>query len=156
MIYDIQILSVKLPKVTFRVSCSKGTYIRSLCQDIGNALGCGGAMGRLRRIKAAGFTIEDAYTLEAVEKARDENRLQELIHPVDEVYIEYPKAVAKLEADILLQNGNAIKSKFVVCEKQAPLVRMYRHQGDFVGIFSYNEGTKEYRPMKMFFSKNEE
>ncbi|MBE5900632.1 MAG: tRNA pseudouridine(55) synthase TruB [Lachnospiraceae bacterium] len=155
-IYSIDILSMELPKVIIRVACSKGTYIRTLCQDIGDKLGCGGAMGSLRRIRAAGFTLEHAITLTELQKAKDAGHLTDYLHPVEEVYSVYPRVTAKSIADKLLQNGNVVPAGWM--EKPAStvqMVRMYNHQGDFIGIFSYKEETKEYRPVKMFYCKNE-
>ena len=68
-IYSIEILSVCLPEVKMRVHCSKGTYIRTLCQDIGEALGCGGCMRELVRTRVSCFSIEEAQTLAEIEKA---------------------------------------------------------------------------------------
>ncbi len=65
-IYSLQMTSIRWPEVNFKVTCSKGTYIRSLCTDIGRALGCGGCLARLRRIKTGPFTISDAITLETL------------------------------------------------------------------------------------------
>lgn len=155
-IYAIEILSMELPRVRMRVSCSKGTYIRTLCQDIGEKLGCGGAMGVLRRVRAAGFTLEHAVTLAQLQNAKDAGHLTDYLYPVEKVYSIYPRVTAMSAADKLLQNGNAVPERWM--EKPASTaqaVRMYNHQGDFIGIFSYRKETKEYRPVKMFYCKNE-
>ena len=68
-----------------RVRCSKGTYIRTLCHDIGQALGCGGCMSSLRRTMAAGFTLEDAVTLEDVQEQGEA-----LLRPLDSLFAQYP------------------------------------------------------------------
>ena len=68
-----------------RVRCSKGTYVRTLCHDIGQALGCGGCMSALRRTMAAGFTLEQAVTLEEVQE-----RGETLLLPVDRFFEKYP------------------------------------------------------------------
>ena len=70
-------------KVTLRVRCSKGTYIRSLLRDMGEFLGCGACMESLVRTQAGAFSVETALTLAEVERARDEERLQEIILPID-------------------------------------------------------------------------
>ena len=71
-ILDIQILEIDLPKVRMEVSCSKGTYIRTLCHDIGEKLGCGGCMESLIRTRVSTFRIEDAKTLDEIETLKQE------------------------------------------------------------------------------------
>ena len=78
-IMDINIEKIELPRVTMTVTCSKGTYIRTLCHDIGQKLGCGAAMESLIRTRVGRFKIEDAITLEQLEKFRDEDRLEEVV-----------------------------------------------------------------------------
>lgn len=78
-IMDIDIAKIELPRVTMTVTCSKGTYIRTLCHDIGQKLGCGAAMESLIRTRVGRFKIEDAITLEQLEKFRDEDRLEEVV-----------------------------------------------------------------------------
>ena len=77
-IHEIEILDCSLPVVKLRVACSKGTYIRTLCADIGARLGCGGTMQSLRRTAAGRFRLEDAVTLERVQEKKDQGRLKEL------------------------------------------------------------------------------
>ena len=76
-ILDIQILEIDLPKVRMEVSCSKGTYIRTLCHDIGEKLGCGGCMESLIRTRVSTFRIEDAKTLDEIETLKQEGKLAE-------------------------------------------------------------------------------
>ena len=73
-----------------RIHCSKGTYVRTLCHDIGQALGCGGCMSSLRRVKAAGFTLADRVTLEAVQAAVDRGEGESLLLPVDLCFPDRP------------------------------------------------------------------
>ena len=81
-ILDIQILEIDLPKVRMEVSCSKGTYIRTLCHDIGEKLGCGGCMESLIRTRVSTFRIEDAKTLDEIEALKQEGKLAELLVPM--------------------------------------------------------------------------
>ena len=78
-----------------RIHCSKGTYVRTLCHDIGQALGCGGCMSSLQRIKAAGFTLADSVTLEAVQEAVDRGEGESLLLPVDCCFAGLPVLVLK-------------------------------------------------------------
>lgn len=78
-IMDIGIDDMSLPRVTMTVTCSKGTYIRTLCHDIGQKLGCGAAMESLIRTRVGRFKIEDAVTLDDLQKLADEDRLEEVV-----------------------------------------------------------------------------
>ena len=89
-IAEIEILDVALPVVKMRVACSKGTYIRTLCADIGEKLGCGGTMQSLVRTRVGNFALDESVTLEQLEKLRDEERLEEVLLPVDRVFAECP------------------------------------------------------------------
>ena len=106
-ILDIQIGQVDLPRVTFSVTCSKGTYIRTLCYDIGRKLGCGGCMESLLRTRVDRFKLEDSLTLSQIEKLRDEGRVEEYVVPVEGVFLGLPALVTKPgEGDKLVHNGN--------------------------------------------------
>ena len=76
VIYEIRIKDISLPRVRMEVSCSKGTYIRTLCHDIGEKLGCGGCMEELTRTKVSRFTLEDSYTLEEVRQKKEREHFQ--------------------------------------------------------------------------------
>ncbi len=95
-----------------RVVCSKGTYVRTLCHDIGQALGCGGCMSALRRVKAAGFTLEDSVTLEAVQAAVDRGEGEFLLLPVDACFAGVPVLVLKTAgAEKKIRNGAALSAR---------------------------------------------
>ena len=91
------------------VVCSKGTYIRTLCNDIGDTLGCGGCMSSLRRVKAGAFSIEKAHTIEEIQAAADNGGLDEIIIPVDRLFSAYPELTVRDTAEKKLRNGNVIK-----------------------------------------------
>lgn len=90
-----------------RVRCSKGTYIRTLCHDIGQALGCGGCMSALRRTEAAGFTLRDAVTLEEVQAAADRGEAEGLLMPVDAYFRDYPALTIGEREEKAARNGAA-------------------------------------------------
>lgn len=92
-----------------RVACSKGTYVRTLCHDIGQALGCGGCMSSLQRVKAAGFTLADSVTLETVQEAVDRGEGESLLLPVDCCFAGLPVLVLKTAgAEKKIRNGAAL------------------------------------------------
>ena len=148
-IYDISIEDITLPLVTFTISCSKGTYIRTLCDDIGRKLGCGGCMESLEIIKAAGFSVENALTLSDIERIRDEGDLDSIILAIDEALVEYPKVVADEECTKILQNGGKVSADdLTLTDLNAEMVRMYMADDTFVGI--YERVGDVYKPNKMF------
>ena len=94
------------------VECSMGTYIRTLCADIGKKLGCGGAMHSLCRLESGAFSLDDAYTLEALEVMTPEERIA-LLRPVEEVFSEYEALRLPHFYEKLLKNGCEIYQKKV-------------------------------------------
>ncbi len=156
-IRSIRVLSMALPLVTMEVRCSKGTYIRTLCHDIGERAGCGGCMDRLVRRQTAGFKAEDAWRLEeiaAVMNGTDAlgRTREQLFLPVDEALLHYPKAVAQRGMEKSLQNGAPLPIERIDgdADAAAGLCRMYDADGRFVGLFRYDAKRKAYRPEKMF------
>ena len=93
--HEIEILEVKLPLIRFTVTCSKGTYIRTLCHDIGEKLGCGGCMESLLRTRVGSFTLSDCLTLSQVEASVEEGTISEKICSVDEALKEYPRLICR-------------------------------------------------------------
>lgn len=108
-IYGIRILEIDLPRVRMEVHCSKGTYIRTLCHDIGARLGCGGCMETLLRTKVSSFTLEESVRLSDVEEYKSQGRLRELVLPVDEMFASLRGFFVRPEFVSLAYNGNALK-----------------------------------------------
>ena len=105
-IHALELLEASGPAdYRLRVRCSKGTYVRTLCHDIGAALGCGGCMGALRRTMAAGFSLADAVTLEAVQAAAGRGEAEGLLLPVDAYFAGRPDLLLKPVAEKKLRNG---------------------------------------------------
>lgn len=156
-IFSIEILSVKLPEVTIRVHCSKGTYIRTLCNDIGEKAGCFGCMKSLIRTRAGEFRMEDAIKLGELEKlvrnTKEQAGAMDFVRGVDSVFRHYPEAFAGETAEKLLNNGNRIPKELVKNMSdglKVPAVRMYNAQEMFVGIYSYQMETEDFKPVKIF------
>ena len=84
-IIDITITKIDLPRVSFHVTCSKGTYVRTLCYDIGKDLGVGACMEKLTRTRVERFDIKDSISLSQIEEIRDQGVLEQYITPVDEI-----------------------------------------------------------------------
>ncbi len=106
---SIKITDVSLPLVTFTADCSKGTYIRSLCRDAGEALGCGAAMEALLRTRSGRFTLPECLTLSEIRKREQEGTLKETVLPPDALFSDCPAYRSKdLKTDQLIRNGNRL------------------------------------------------
>ena len=148
--YEIEIKKIELPYVRFSVTCSKGTYIRTLCHDIGQKLGCGGCMEELLRTRSGNFVWEDSMTLAQVEEAVRNGTIGDRVISIGQVLKDYPEIFCTREGDRLLENGNALAERFVRGEHKEGWVRMCDSQGGFKGIYQWDEVKKRYQPQKMF------
>ena len=104
-ISKIEILGGSGRDYTLRVACSKGTYIRTLCHDIGADLGCGGAMSSLRRTRAGTFTLEQARTLDEILDSISNDSIENMLIPVDSVFSEYPAITLNAAQTLKCKNG---------------------------------------------------
>lgn len=159
-IYDIEILNIDLPRVTMRVHCGKGTYIRTLISDIGKKLGCGAAMEKLTRVAVADFKIEDALTLSRVEELVREGEIEKYLVSPDAVFSDCDSIVIPERFNKIIDNGNVINEEilklltgksmrdFKACEK----FRIYDETGNFRAVYEYSEAKKSLKPYKMFIS----
>lgn len=151
-ILDIQITDISLPKVTFRVKCSKGTYIRTLCKDIGEKLGCGACMEELKRTQVGIFNIDKALTLSQIEQLVKDNRIDEIVYDIDEMFGNLSKFVIDEKYNKYLYNGNTLKKEWVLdSDNIEDRIRIYDYLGKFYGIYKYDKMRKEYKPEKIFY-----
>lgn len=166
-IHSIDIISMDLPYVTFKVSCGKGTYIRSLCRDIGEKLGCGGLMSQLVRnsVNAAEtgkvFTKEEALTLDRIEELVNTNQINDYILPIDSMFPKLSKVCVTRDGEKKLLNGNILfKEEFskdedgfssVVTEgKFESRILVYDANKQFTAIYQYNDELQGFKAEKMF------
>ncbi len=143
-----------LPIFRIRLVCSKGTYVRTLCHDIGEKLGCGAVMSSLVRTKTGGFTLDDAYTLEELEKLRDEGRLSDAVMPVDACFSGYPALMVKESERKYLENGNELTASMLQ-DRMGSLAsetvfRVYDADGVFYGVYLVQKDGRALKPWKMF------
>ncbi len=152
-VHKLEIVSMELPKVIIRVGCSKGTYIRTLCEDIGLKLGCGGAMNSLKRTRVGEFYLKDALTLSQLQELKDAGQLAVCVREVDDVFADCPALHVKADCRKLIDNGNALYPNQFAQEKAYPQgrwVRVYNDENDFCGIYAYEKAERRYKPVKMF------
>lgn len=130
-IYEIQITNINIPYVSFTVKCSKGTYIRSLCYDIGNKLKCGAVMWQLERIATGNFTKENAVLL----KDLSHENIRNFLIPMDEALHMYDKVYLNNTLEKLLLNGVCIKDQRLLPKlKTDTLYRVYLENNKFIGL----------------------
>lgn len=155
-IEEIEILDMSLPLVKFWVVCSKGTYIRTLCHDIGERLGVGGAMEMLLRSRVGIFRMEDALTLGQIEKLRDEDRITDVLVKSDDVFRDCQAVCVSAAGEKPVRNGNVLTPGHLAGEYQlrpGEWVRIYDAAEHFYGIYEYQQ-EKLLRPVKMFLSES--
>ena len=151
-ILAIEVNEVSLPRVTITVSCSKGTYIRTLCHDIGQMLGCGSCMESLLRTRVDRFRLEESLKLSEIEALRDEGTIGQYVIPVEDILIGYPVLLIRETADKLVHNGNPFYPEHVQGEAgpYCGWVRVCDSGKRFIGIYEYDSEKKRYQPRKMF------
>ena len=149
-IYEIEIESICLPVVTMKVTCSKGTYIRSLCRDVGQKLGTGAVMTGLVREKSAGFTLSDSRSLKELEQLKEEGRLNEAVLPMDSLLSGFPALDISPEGEKRLRNGNPLLKEDVGTDElsDGQIYRIYL-SGQLAALYSWDENKKQLRNKKM-------
>ncbi len=152
---------------TMEVRCSKGTYIRTLCNDIGQRLGCGGAMAHLTRTAVGSFHLDTAITLGQLEKLRDEDRVDDVVVPVEDFFKDLDSVHILKNSRRLIENGNPFTLKDIAdteptkaqdSQKKEAMysdgtrVRVYDEDGVFFGVYKYNDKLRNFRVDKNFYT----
>ncbi len=152
---------------TMEVKCSKGTYIRTLCNDIGEALGCGAAMEHLTRTAVGSFHLDTALTLDQIEEKRDAGTVDEIVVSTESLFRDLDYCIVKDSYRKMLENGNGFKTKDLV--SQAPSdeqdfvepeklyadgirVRVYSEDKTFFGIYKYDGRCEQFKVEKFFYT----
>ncbi len=153
-INSIENIKINLPDITFDVRCSKGTYIRSLCRDIGRSLKSLATLKSLSRLDVNGYTIDDALTLSEVARLKEEGNLDDKVISIEEILKMYDKLTVKDEFVKFLKNGNKLSNKMLEAHprhKDGELLRVYG-ENEFLAIYKYMADEKIYKPYKMFLN----
>lgn len=151
----IKILGIDLPEVRFQVGCSKGTYIRTLCADIGEKLRCGAAMAGLIRTRVGNFKIEDSIKLSKVEELIQLGTYRDHVITPDRIFLEYEGAAVKSEAENALLNGNKLYPRqldFDSCTffADGDMLRVYNRKREFRAVYTFVKNEGVFKPFKMF------
>ena len=140
-IHELTLLGMDGADIRLRVRCSKGTYIRTLCKDIGETLGCGGTMAQLRRIQAGEYTAEEAVPLETLLMAE---KPEQYLRPVDSMFRQYPAVTLTVNQEKRCRNGNAFSIKL-----PEGTYRVYSGSGEFLMLARVESGVMS--TIKSFF-----
>ena len=141
-IFDLTFLGFENGAIRLRVHCSKGTYIRTLCKDIGEALGCGGCMEALRRVSAGEYTIRDAVPLQELLDAQNP---AQYLRPVDTMFRNYPMVTLTANQEKRCRNGNSFSVRLA-----DGTYRAYSESGEFLMLSRVEDGVM--RTVKSFFN----
>lgn len=162
-IFDIQIAKWNPPnKIEITVVCSKGTYIRTLCADIGEKLGCGAHMSSLLRTATGFFYLENSIRLSELKQLVEKGNIEQVLIPMEEALKEYKKIVVTQRGTKLLHNGCKIWSSFFqfpVAATQGEMVLVYDAMGIFVGIYlvcnDENQNKIYIKPVKILLEQKQ-
>ena len=152
-IHEIRIESVELPEAVFTVTCSKGTYIRALIRDIGQAAGCGAAMSSLLRTRVGSFEVQSALKLSEVETLAAQDALDDFIYPVDSAFSDCPSFVLSKEESFHAKNGCpvALSGEALKIPEDSRFVRVYLPDHTFLGIYDPPGDDGLLHVRKMFY-----
>ena len=140
-IHELTLLGMEADGIHLRVRCSKGTYIRTLCKDIGEALGCGGCMAALRRVTAGEYTIEESVPLQRLLETEDP---EQYLRPVDSMFRNYPAVTLTEKQELRCRNGNSFSIQL-----EDGTYRAYGKDGEFLMLAKVDDGVMS--TIKSFF-----
>ena len=147
-IHELELLEGEGTEFTLRIRCSKGTYVRTLCHDLGRALGCGGCMSALRRTRAGSFALSQAVTMQQVLEFAAEHDPQQLLMPVDAVFSAHPPLIVTMGQAAKLKNGAQVKD----WQFNFGTYRVYAEDGEFLLLGRVENGVLT--TIKSFFEVN--
>lgn len=151
-VFRTEVLSIRDNRACFEVECSAGTYIRSLCVDIGKRLGCEACMSSLTRTAAGGFSREQTLTLEQLRGLALRDEVESRLISIDKALGHFPAVSASEDWQKQLKNGNSVPEGALL--QQPPSMepfRLYLEQEGFIGIYRKDEETKLIKPVKIFY-----
>lgn len=149
-IFRLELTGWQPPSATLEVECGKGTYIRSLAHDIGQALGCGASLKGLTRLRCGPFDIEHAVSLEGLQEVFGSGRWERLLYPIDTVLLDWKTILVSDAGEVAIRQGKPLAAK----ESEETLAegrcRAYTLDGRFLAVLSLNRETMQWKPEKVF------
>lgn len=133
-IFALDLLETSTGEALLRVHCGSGTYIRSLAHDLGAALGCGGHVVALRRMRSGDFHIENAYTPQQLENLKSDGRLEEAILPARELLPQFPAVVVDETTSVHIRMGRNFHTSPFRVSSGAPVVKAVTENGELLAI----------------------
>lgn len=159
-VYDIRIRQFLPPdRVEIDVDCSKGTYIRTLCSDIGKALGCGGHMAELLRTATGAFSLENAIKLDELKALAEQEKAEEALLTMEEALKDFPVVKVSEKSAKFLYNGGKIQERFFTEKpasyKEGDIVATYDHENNLVGLYEIIKDDTSFliKPYKMLIKE---
>ena len=154
-VYKLDLLNFdeQLQSAQILVKCSKGTYIRSICDDIGQFLGCGAVMTSLRRVTACGYTLDDAITLEKAKELSENGMLEEYLRPTESVFACYPSVKVTEAQAVRFKNGGGLmlsRTDVDDSSENGAYYRVYNSSDVFLGLGYVNKEKEELSVKKQF------
>jgi tRNA pseudouridine55 synthase len=146
-VYSLEVLEWAPPEAVIDVYCSSGTYVRSLANDLGKALGTGAHLVGLRRTKSGRFTLRDAVPLRRLQESFDAGDWYNYLIPAAEALADWPMVELDPDQVDLVRHGHRIPAE----PDQKGMARAVSMQGDLVALVEFEEDTQEWQPRKVFF-----
>ena len=154
IVYSLKLTDWQSPVATVEVVCGKGTYIRSLAQDLGQALGCGATLKNLSRLRCGLFDIKEAVSLDQLEAACRHGYWQHLVYPIDTVLLDWGAIIVDDEVSQLIRNGRPVVLRNDYSDREGgpyqSYCRAYTLDGRFLGVLRFNPERSEWQPEKVF------
>jgi tRNA pseudouridine55 synthase len=153
----IEILSFERPLVQLVVRCGKGTYIRTLANDLGRLLGCGAHLATLRRTRVGPFAVDDSITLDRLEAAFVEDSWRDLLLPMDYGLGQFPAVYLDTDSETDIRHGRHVAAELPPFERLQDAAdgircRAYAEDGTFIGILQHDSSNHRWRPQKLLIS----
>ena len=151
-IHDLKLIAWQPPLATIEVVCGKGTYIRSLAHDLGQALGCGAYVKSLIRLRCGLFDIRDAVSVEQLEEAVRNGYWQRFVYPIDTVLLHWTSIVVSAAEEENIRNGRplVLEDGEIGKSPSTERCRAYALDGSFLGVLRFNAEKRQWQPDKVF------
>lgn len=149
-VYELELRAYEPPDVILELTVSRGTYIRSIAHDLGEALGVHGHLSALRRTAVGAFGLRDATPLAEVEAAFEEGWWPQVVHPLDMALLDYPALVVDDATERSIRHGQQIDGPAPPGAAPRAKARAYHESGAFIGLLRWDDVTERWQPDRVF------